>query len=163
MTDQTFARDDDRDSRGSAAALPSRRALLRGAVLAGVALPTLAACGSGSSSNNAEGTAGSGGGGGGATKGQVIAKTSDVPEGGGVILDQDGIVLTQPDPGDFKGFSNICTHQHCPVSTINDGNIICLCHGSEFSIKDGSVVAGPAPTPLPAKAITVKGKNIQLA
>ena len=86
-----------------------------------------------------------------------------MPEGGGLILDDDGIVVTQPEAGTFKGFSNICTHQGCPVDNVTDGTINCTCHGSMFSIEDGSVVGGPAPKPLPPKNVTVKGKNIALA
>jgi Rieske Fe-S protein len=48
----------------------------------------------------------------------------------------------------------------CPVSDVSGGTINCLCHGSQYSIEDGSVVAGPAPSPLPAKPIEVDGKNI---
>ncbi len=41
--------------------------------------------------------------------------------------------------------------------------IDCPCHGSEFSVKNGSVVSGPAPSPLPGKSITVAGGKITLA
>jgi Rieske Fe-S protein len=34
------------------------------------------------------------------------------------------------------------------------------CHGSKFSIKDGSVVNGPASRPLAAIAIKVEGTSI---
>ena len=72
----------------------------------------------------------------------VIAKTSQVPEGGGIILQDAGVVVTQPDAGDFKGFSDICTHMGCPVSSVSGGTINCNCHGSQYSITDGSVVVG---------------------
>ena len=62
--------------------------------------------------------------------------------------------------GTFKGFSAVCTHQGCIVATIANGTIDCPCHGSKFSIKDGSVVNGPAPSPLPPVAITVQGTSI---
>ena len=68
----------------------------------------------------------------------AIATTSDVPEGGGIILAEPGIVITQPTAGEFKGFTNICTHQSCPLDNVSDGTINCICHGSEFSIEDGS-------------------------
>jgi nitrite reductase/ring-hydroxylating ferredoxin subunit len=135
---------------------PSRRTLLRGAAFAGVGLPILAACGSGGGSSNGATSAP-------VTPGAVLTTTADVPEGGGVILDKDGLVVTQPQAGTFKGFSNICTHQGCPVDNVSDGTINCTCHGSQFSIADGSVVSGPAPEPLPAKNVTVKGKDITLA
>jgi Rieske Fe-S protein len=155
-----------------------RRAVLKGAAVAGAVVPFLAACGGGSAGNSggdlrspthgdkSSGGSGSGGGGqaggggGGGQSADVLTTTSDVPNGGGVILDDAGIVITQPDAGDFKGFTNICTHMGCPVSNVSGGTINCLCHGSQYSIEDGSVVTGPATSPLAAKPITVKGKNI---
>ncbi len=146
---------------------PSRRSVLRSAALAGVAVPLLAACSS-SDSNDAGGSGGSstpttGGSSDGGGGGDVLASTSDVPDGGGLILDDAGVVITQPAAGTFKGFSNICTHNGCPVDNVTDGTINCICHGSKYSIKDGSVVGGPAPAPLPAKQVKVEGSDIVLA
>ena len=92
-----------------------------------------------------------------------LAATADVPVGGGVILTDSQLVITQPKAGTFKAFSAICTHQGCAVSTVENGTINCPCHGSEFAITDGSVVAGPAPKPLPARSIKVSGGSITAA
>ena len=82
-----------------------------------------------------------------APKGPSVA-TSKVPVGGGVILADADYVVTQPSKGSYKAFSKICTHQGCPVAEVRDGVIHCNCHGSEYSIKDGSVTRPPAPKPL---------------
>ena len=82
-----------------------------------------------------------------APKGPSVA-TSKVPMGGGVILADADYVVTQPSKGSYKAFSKICTHQGCPVAEVRDGVIHCNCHGSEYSIKDGSVTKPPAPKPL---------------
>ncbi|GAB3810336.1 hypothetical protein GCM10027605_48110 [Micromonospora zhanjiangensis] len=95
--------------------------------------------------------------------GNALAKTSEIPVGGGKIFGDQGVVVTQPTAGQFKGFSNICTHQNCPVSVIAGGTINCTCHNSRFSIEDGSVKGGPANKPLPAKEVKVSGENITLA
>jgi Rieske Fe-S protein len=97
--------------------------------------------------------------GGTAAEAKPIAKTSDVPVGSGVIVD--GIVVTQPSAGVFKGFSAKCTHAGCTVNKVADGTIDCPCHGSKYNL-DGSVANGPAPAPLAAKAITVQGDSIVL-
>jgi Rieske Fe-S protein len=88
---------------------------------------------------------------------QVLAGTADVPVGSGIIVDD--TVLTQPNSGDFKGFSNLCTHAGCRLNAVSDGTINCPCHGSKYHL-DGSVAQGPATTPLEVKAITVQGDSI---
>ena len=82
-----------------------------------------------------------------APKGPSVA-TSKVSVGGGVILADADYVVTQPSKGSYKAFSKICTHQGCPVAEVRDGVIHYNCHGSEYSIKDGSVTKPPAPKPL---------------
>ncbi len=124
----------------------------------------MSACGGGSTASSGDGgdaagdgaasgdTAGSGGSG-------DIAK-SKVPVGSGVIDADLKAVVTQPTEGDFKAFSNVCTHQGCPVTEISGDTIRCPCHGSQFSTKDGSVKRGPATKPLAAKKATVKGSKV---
>jgi Rieske Fe-S protein len=101
--------------------------------------------------------AGSGGGGGGAA---VLAKTSDVPVGGGTILTDKKIVITQPQSGTFHAFTAICTHAGCTVGSVSSGTINCPCHGSRFNINNGAVVNGPAASPLAAINIKVQGTSI---
>ena len=93
----------------------------------------------------------------------VLAKTSDIPVGGGVIFAAQQVVVTQPTKGSFKAFTSICTHQGCQVIEVANGTINCPCHGSKFKIADGSVANGPAAQPLPKKAVTVTGGKITLA
>ena len=69
-------------------------------------------------------------------------------------------VLARTAAGSYKAFTAVCTHQGCIVSTVADGTIDCPCHGSKFSVKDGSVVNGPAPSPLAPVAIKVQGTSI---
>ncbi|MEU8261425.1 Rieske (2Fe-2S) protein [Micromonospora sp. NPDC048999] len=143
----------------------TRRALLAGAGAVGTAV-VLAGCGSDEEKSPA--TAGGPGAtssdpGATASAGEAIAKTSDIPVGGGTIFDSKGIVVTQPQAGQFKGFSPVCTHQGCLVSKVEGGTIVCTCHDSRFSIVDGSVKQGPARQPLPPKNIKVTGDQISLA
>jgi Rieske Fe-S protein len=89
-----------------------------------------------------------------------LALTSDVPAGGGKILADKKIVITQPRAGSFQAFTAICTHQGCTVSSVSGGTINCPCHGSKFSLTNGSVVAGPAPSALAPVSIKVQGTSI---
>jgi Rieske Fe-S protein len=86
--------------------------------------------------------------------------TSKVPVGGGVILDDADYVITQPTKGEFKAFSKICTHQGCPVTEVAGDSIVCKCHGSKFSIEDGSVTSPPANKPLKESSTTVSGDKV---
>ena len=83
-----------------------------------------------------------------------LAATADIPVNGGLIIDQ-AVVVTQPEAGTFRAFSAICTHKGCPVHDVTDGVINCTCHGSQYSVSDGSVLAGPAPSPLPEVPVQV--------
>ncbi|MCX4760938.1 Rieske (2Fe-2S) protein [Streptomyces sp. NBC_01275] len=98
-----------------------------------------------------------------ASAGEELAKTADIPVGGGKIFKDQKVVVTQPAKDDFKAFSAVCTHQGCTVGSVADGTINCPCHKSKFRIADGSVAGGPAPSPLPAEQITVQGGTIKLA
>ncbi|SOD64044.1 Ferredoxin subunit of nitrite reductase or a ring-hydroxylating dioxygenase [Streptomyces zhaozhouensis] len=139
-----------------------RTAVLAGA--AGLAAAALTACGSDDEENGAEGDGGTENGGaenGGSDGGaEELTSTADVPVGGGTILDEQKLVVTQPTEGEFLAFSSICTHQGCPVSQVTEEGILCTCHGSVFALADGSVVEGPATEPLPAEPITVEGESI---
>jgi Rieske Fe-S protein len=78
------------------------------------------------------------------------------------VFPAEKVVVTQPSAGEFKAFSAVCTHLQCVVDQVANGTIDCPCHGSQFSVKNGSVVAGPAPSPLPAQSIRVAGGKITL-
>lgn len=137
-----------------------RRSVLRSAGVVGgaaAAIAALAACSSpGSSASGAGGAAGTTGGG--STAGKIA--TAKVPVGSGVIDNDLKAVVTQPVKGEFKAFSYVCTHQGCPVTRITGDTIICPCHGSEFSTKDGSVKQGPATQPLTAMTAKVHGSQV---
>jgi Rieske Fe-S protein len=156
----------------------TRRAALAGAGLAGVAV--LAGCSAGSSSSPAasgmSSSAPAGGTGSGAPaatgsssaasgsgNSTALGSASEIAVGGGKVFTAAKVVVTQPAAGQYKGFSAVCTHQQCIVDQVADGTIDCPCHGSKFSIKDGSVVAGPAPSPLPSAPVTVSGGQVMLS
>ncbi|WP_405620366.1 Rieske (2Fe-2S) protein [Streptomyces sp. NBC_01508] len=96
-------------------------------------------------------------------QGEVLARTADIPEGGGKVFEAQGVVVTQPAAGQFKAFSSECTHSGCTVGNISNGTITCPCHGSQFDASDGSVKKGPATRPLGAASISVEGDEIKLA
>jgi Rieske Fe-S protein len=151
----------------------NRRNVIGGATAAAVGLPLLAACGSDdpevatdpSSSPTSESPSTDGSSETPTEDGAAaaLAATSDIPVGGCAVFSDQKCVVTQPSEGTFKAFTSVCTHQGCTVSPSTDGVIPCGCHGSQFSIEDGSVIQGPATSPLAEVSITVAGDSITLA
>jgi Rieske Fe-S protein len=143
----------------------SRRTVIKHAGLAAAALAGLSACtnyGAPTGGEPSPAATSAGGGGTGQAAG-LTAKTADIPVGGGTIFTEAQTVITQPAAGEFKAFTSICTHQQCPVAEVADGTINCKCHGSKYSITDGSVVSPPATSPLAAKTVTVSGDEVSVA
>ncbi len=132
----------------------TRRRVLAYTGLAAAAVSGLSACASYGASPDLPASSSGGGTG-------TSIPTADIPVGGGKIFPDAEAVVTQPTAGEFKAFSSICTHQNCPVAEVTE-TINCNCHGSKFSITDGSVVNPPAATPLPAKSVTVDGDTLTL-
>ncbi|QGN31956.1 Rieske (2Fe-2S) protein [Microlunatus sp. Gsoil 973] len=132
----------------------SRRDLFRSVglvALGGGSAAVLAACsGSGSASGGDTPT----------PSGPLTIAKSDVPVRSGVI--KDGFIVTQPSANNYKAFSNICTHQGCPITDLRGDTIMCNCHGSEFNI-DGTVKRGPANRPLTAAKLSVDGANLDVS
>jgi nitrite reductase/ring-hydroxylating ferredoxin subunit len=136
----------------------SRRTVIKHAGLAAAAIAGLSACtnygapAAGQPSGAATRAGGSG----------VTAKTAEIPVGSGKVFPAAQTVVTQPQAGKFKAFTAVCTHQQCIVADVTN-TINCQCHGSKFSITDGSVVTPPAQTPLAEKKVTVKGDTVSVA
>jgi Rieske Fe-S protein len=138
----------------------TRRTVIAGAAAVGGAA-VLAACG-GSDTASEAGVEPNPDDGEGALAGALVP-AAEVPVGGGVIVAAQKVVVTQPTEGEFKGFSSTCTHQGCQVSSVEEDQIVCACHGSAFSAADGAVVKGPATAPLPEVAVSVSGDQVVLA
>ena len=126
----------------------SRRSLLLATGLSVAALGGLTACGMDSPAPEG-------------APGPQTAATGDIPVGGGTIFPGSETVITQPAAGEFKAFSSICTHARCPVTEVTD-SINCLCHGSRFSLTDGSPLNGPATEALATKTVTVSGGTVSV-
>lgn len=94
--------------------------------------------------------------------GDALGPTSSVPVGGGHVFADQKVVVTQPTAGQFKAFSAVCPHRGCTVNKVADGTIDCPCHGSRFTIADGSVAHGPAAQPLAAKNVSADGGTLRL-
>lgn len=131
----------------------SRRIVFSGLGAIGVAA-ALAGCGGADSDEGSDPSVESG---------VELVATSEVPVGGGIVLTDEKIVVTQPTEGDFKAFTAVCTHQSLLVTSVADGTIKCDNHGSSYSAETGEVAGGPAPSALATVAIEVKDGKILAA
>lgn len=141
--------------------LTRRNVLAAGALgAAGVALTGCAGDGSTSTPTAQGGVGGASP----AQPGTSLVSTADVPVASGVIVPagETKVVVTQPTSGEFVGLSAVCPHQNCLVGSVDGERIICPCHGSQFSVTDGSVLQGPATTGLAPVAVTVEGDQVVL-
>jgi Rieske Fe-S protein len=92
--------------------------------------------------------------------GHRLIALDDVAVGSGRIITDPPVVVVRPSANAVRGFSAICTHQGCTVSSISNGTINCPCHGSRFDLLTGRVVATPATRPLPHIALQVRNGQV---
>lgn len=92
--------------------------------------------------------------------GAELTTTDQVPVGGGIVLTDQKVVVTQPTEGEFKAYTAVCTHQQLLVTSVEDGVIYCKNHGSEYDAATGEPNLGPAPSALAAVEVTVDGDKI---
>lgn len=148
----------------------NRRRALSGSAAVALGVPVLAACG-GEDATVVDPSASDSGGPDdsaspsedGSAAGEALASAADVAVGGCFVVAAAKVVVTQPTEGDFRAFSAVCTHKGCTVESSSEGDIPCPCHGSKFSLEDGSPVSGPATTALAPVEITVDGDSITRA
>ncbi|MEC4019472.1 Rieske (2Fe-2S) protein [Streptomyces sp. H27-D2] len=128
----------------------TRRTVLRGTALAGVAGLGAAACSGGSGEKKSA-----------LPTGPVELGAADaVPVGGAKLYREDKLVVSQPAKGEFKAFSAVCTHAGCVVDTVRGTEVSCPCHHSRFDTTTGKVLHGPATDPLPAVPVKTAGGKL---
>ncbi len=147
----------------------TRRELLQATVVlsvVGVAAPLLAACENAQSTSGAPVTGSTPASSATPNAGaEGIVAVSDIASGGSVvkIVDDRKIIVTKSDSGQVHAFSAVCTHAGCTVKGVEEGNIVCVCHGSAFNPTTGAVVQGPAQTPLAVIDVQVRNGVVDFA
>ena len=93
-------------------------------------------------------------------------KAGDIPVGGLAAVDVRGTRIAIANVGGiYYAFDEACTHEQC--SLVQEGElagatVTCVCHGSEFDVRTGHVLAPPARLPLKVYPVRVEGDALQI-
>jgi nitrite reductase/ring-hydroxylating ferredoxin subunit len=73
-------------------------------------------------------------------------------------------VLLMRDGDELFAIHDRCSHRGCSLSegSVEGDEIVCVCHGSRFDRRDGSVRQGPATAPQPAFEVRVSDERIEI-
>lgn len=94
-----------------------------------------------------------------------VASVNEVPVGGVKLFlyptAQEQCILVRLGADDFVAYSQKCTHLSCAVYyAAEHGRLECPCHEGYFSVRDGSVLQGPPPRPLPRVVLERRGEDL---
>jgi 3-phenylpropionate/trans-cinnamate dioxygenase ferredoxin subunit len=91
------------------------------------------------------------------------AALSDVPDGGAIAVEVDGVEIALVRDGDVVyAVADECSHAAIPLSEGEvDGNEIeCWLHGSRFDLRTGKPVNLPATEPVQTYPTTIEGEQV---
>lgn len=89
-----------------------------------------------------------------------VIKIVDVPANGMVSVAVNGVRIAVANvEGVYYAFDDECTHEQCSLA---EGDLVgttvtCMCHGAEFDVRSGAVLAPPAVVPVNVYRTRVDG------
>jgi nitrite reductase/ring-hydroxylating ferredoxin subunit len=95
----------------------------------------------------------------------TLGRADDVPEGrmrmfevGGQRI---GVAKAQ---GNLYAFGDVCTHRRCPLhrGRLVGTTVTCPCHGSQFDVRTGKVVRGPATEAEPVFETSIEDGDLKV-
>jgi Rieske Fe-S protein len=95
----------------------------------------------------------------------VVAEVGEIPVRGVKLFTyptpQDHCILIRTGEEEYVAYSQKCTHLSCAVYfSAKEDRLECPCHQGFFSVKDGSVLQGPPPRPLPRITLETDGARL---
>lgn len=93
----------------------------------------------------------------------VVGRVADIEPGEIRAVTVEGNPIAVANVGGrFYAIDDTCTHEACSLADgVLDGPVVtCPCHGAEFDVTDGHVVAPPAPAPVRCYPVRVEGGQI---
>jgi 3-phenylpropionate/trans-cinnamate dioxygenase ferredoxin subunit len=95
----------------------------------------------------------------------AVGRVDDLEEGGIRAFDVRGVrIAVAYVNGEFHAFDDTCTHMRCSLAEgdLEETTVICPCHGSEFDVRSGAVLQGPAREPVETYEMRVEGDNLEI-
>lgn len=93
-------------------------------------------------------------------------KIDEIRPGGVKAIDVRGtrIAVANVD-GTYYAFDDTCTHEQCSLAEgemLTGTTVTCFCHGSEFDVRSGQVLAPPAIEPVKVYRTRIAGDALQI-
>ena len=96
----------------------------------------------------------------------TTTKTSEIPVGGITAIDVRGTRIAVANVGGtYYAFDDECTHEQCSLAEYGElagTTLTCTCHGSEFDVRTGKVLAPPATVPVKVYPVRVVDGALQI-
>ena len=100
------------------------------------------------------------------TRSVTVGRTADVKPGDLAAFDVQGIRVAVANAGGrFFAIDDTCTHEQCSLAgdgTLDGTIVTCGCHGAQFDVTTGAVLAPPAPGPVRAYPLRVDYDDLVL-
>jgi nitrite reductase/ring-hydroxylating ferredoxin subunit len=95
----------------------------------------------------------------------AVSGAEDLKEGEMRAFEVRGINITVANvAGTLHAFGDTCTHMGCSLAggDLEGTTVICPCHGSEFDVRSGVVLRGPAREPVETYETWVEGGKLEI-
>jgi nitrite reductase/ring-hydroxylating ferredoxin subunit len=93
-------------------------------------------------------------------------KTNDISAGDVKAINVRGARIAIANVGGtYYAFDDACTHEECSLAEEGElagTTLTCTCHGSEFDVRTGNVLAPPATVPVKVYRTRVEGDALQI-
>jgi 3-phenylpropionate/trans-cinnamate dioxygenase ferredoxin subunit len=101
-----------------------------------------------------------------ATEFVTAIKTNEILMDGIKAIDVRGTRIAVANVGGaYYAFDDACTHEQCSLAEEGElagTTLTCTCHGSEFDVRTGKVLAPPATLPVEVYLVRVSGDDLQI-
>ena len=100
------------------------------------------------------------------TRSVTVARTTDIKPGELAAFEVEGVRIAVANvDGRFSAIDDTCTHEECSLAeegTLEGTVVTCGCHGAQFDVTTGAVLAPPAFEPVRAYPLRIVGDDIVL-